>query len=70
MIKLPHDIIGRAIADETFRADLFTNPREALAAANVSVDEATIAQLEALDLATVEKMLEAAGGEAGQAAAA
>ena len=68
MIKLPHEVIGRAIADEDFRKRLFTNPRQTLADEGGEVDDATLKQLEALDPETVEKMLEAAGGQLGQAA--
>lgn len=68
MIKLPHEIIGRAIADEDFRKRLFSEPANTLADAGVEVDDDTLKQLEALDLETVERMLEAAGDQAGKAA--
>lgn len=69
MIKLPHEVIGRAIADEDFRKRLFDDPKKTLSSIGVTVDDETIGQLAALDPATVEKMLKAAGDQLGQAAA-
>jgi hypothetical protein len=69
MIKLPHEVIGRAIADADFRKRLLADPAGTLKDAGISVDDDTIKQLEALDPATVEKMVAAAGDELGEAAA-
>ncbi len=70
MIKLPHETIGKAIADADFRKRLLEDPRATLAADGVKADDDTISQIEALDPATVEKMLSDAGGALGDAAAA
>ena len=70
MIKLPHDVIGKAVADSDFRHRLFGDPRATLADEGVEVDEATLQGLEALDIEVVEKMLADAGGALGAAAAA
>lgn len=69
MIKLPHEVIGKAVADADFRKRLFEDPHGTLSAEGISADDATIAKLEALDIDTVEKMLSSAGGELGDAAA-
>lgn len=69
MIKLPHETIGKAIADADYRNRLMADPRATLAADGVSVDDATIAEIAALDPAKVEKMLADAGGALGDAAA-
>lgn len=69
MIKLPHEVIGKAVADADFRSRLLSDPRATLAAEGVTTDDATISKIGALDPATVEKMLADAGGALGDAAA-
>ncbi len=69
MIKLPHETIGKAIADADFRKRLLADPRATLAADGVHADDATISKIAALDPDVVEKMLSDAGGALGDAAA-
>ncbi len=70
MIKLPPEIIGKAVADTDYRERLLADPRGTLEADGVKVDDATIDAIAALDSDKVEKMLSDAGGAMGGAAAA
>ena len=69
MIKLPNEIMGRAISDAEFRKSLFADPEGTLKAANVSVDAATLAALKNLDPKAVDAYLGNAGAAVGDAAA-
>jgi hypothetical protein len=69
MIKLPPEIIGKAVADSNYRDRLLADPRATLKADGVNVDDATVDAIAALDADKVDKMLADAGGALGDAAA-
>jgi len=53
-----HELIGRAIADASFRSKLATDPKKAAQDAGVELTEQQIAYLKTIDLKSVSEILD------------
>jgi hypothetical protein len=69
MIRLPPEVIGRAMSDAAFRKQLFDDPRAALDAAGLSADDATVDAIKKLDQGAVEEFIHGLGNAVGDNAA-
>lgn len=65
MVKLPNEIVGRALSDSDFRKRLFEEPAATLLAEGVEASPETVAALQNIDPLVIERFVEDAGGAAG-----
>ena len=69
MIRLPPEIIGRAMSDVDFRKSLFADPRKTLEQAGLKADDEIVAAINKLDETAVEEFIAGLGDAVGDRAA-
>ena len=69
MIRLPPEIIGRAMSDAGFRKSLFADPRATLEKAGLKADDEVVVAIRKLDETAVEEFIAGLGDAVGDRAA-